>query len=380
MVVMDYDYDLREVCDVLEGEFSAHKSTCAIVHEGDDAKCVAYAVHLIGVVLNCTDMFDDKHILLLCKRTAWEAAMSANYINIDILTNCSHPCPYINNNLKKVEYRNTLLDCIISHAFGLDALVNCAPTSNDFEGAGSDNVGTNTSNLGSDMHTELCSSVGDYTGTTSSGTLEEHGRSMSQSRFRAFLQHIAESDQARELAIDGLIVRFVDNGPCKFFGNFAPVEFNRFVEPEMETKWNFIQGANEMCSHPDKIGMTVVAGLSHMNLNKKSKPPAPIKTKSKYNQYKKVKQEPEKPQRHPFDDTDNQSWEHVALKRAMLRGYALCITVTLNALDINLARSKSQPLSIPKFYLIESLPKEHSDHASFTRFLRSRFQHLYKLG
>ncbi|GFE55429.1 DGK-isoform, putative [Babesia ovis] len=381
--------DLVEVCSVPTVEELPGKRCCALVYNGGDVEAVHYAMCLLGVLLNCVDSLKGKYGLLICQKRTWEAAVASLDRNLtDAFDGYKKPCNYLCANYMENGDVQASLDIILKHALRTENVTIHVPTfpKGDASNNGPDqSVTASITDTDGNTHCDGDNSEHILGGDNNVHALNDAGNTkhlLYDNTTYKQLQKIMEIDRSREVSLDRLIVRFVDEPPVKSMGQMKPEPFNTFVEPGLEMKWNYIQAANEICLHPKDIGVTIVAGLANMKLYREQ---IDVSLQDTHEDLNTSKHGLDADSwditfkgRHPFDDSSINIWDDVMYRRAFLRSYALCITVTLNALDVNLARL-CEDEKLPKLFLIDHLPIEECDQHRFIQFLDSRFQYLYKI-
>ncbi|GIX65174.1 5-methylthioadenosine phosphorylase, putative [Babesia caballi] len=358
--------------------------SCALVYRGGEAAAVAHAMSLMGTLLGCADDLQGKRGLLICTRAAWEAAASLLGRSLsDNFDSCTPPCPALRALSAEGPDEQESLERLLRHAFRTESSAMQSPHHSRWDAL--------TEVVDHDSCSQL-STASMRTGATvaSQGTLAAGFDSCARTPTRAAgadyhfsaAQRLLATERAREGRLERLLVRFVDEAPYETLYGKRRTPFNMFVEPGCETKWNYIQAANEISLHPPDIGVVVVAGLSLLPLHR---------TRGKGHDARAADEKggnpdagsPSFPSIHPFDGSDFINWEEPFGGRRervnCLKSYTVCLSITLNALQINVARAGSAGGRLPKLFFIDRLPARAGDHQNFITFLRNRFQFLYRL-
>ncbi|KAK1442411.1 hypothetical protein BgAZ_404410 [Babesia gibsoni] len=390
--------NVTEVCMFAAPTSVVNRRTCALVYDGGESQGIVHALSLLSTLLNCVDELQDKRGLLICKRATWEqAAECLDRGMTDCFEDCTFPCSRLcGQNSSDIDPKDAL-DQILRHAFLSESRSN-----RKFGGRGS--PGT----LSEIMEYELCSQMSGASlhkvgsiPSQASGLLNLGRCSLivsSQGKVSddySVMQKIMEMERRREEKLRRLIVRFVDDLPLDYLDSGKEMKtctpFNPFVEPGMETKWNYIQAANEIAFHPEDIAVVVVVGLSQIELDAhqiegRVSPPTSSRIPSP-NEDAEPESHMSTTYTHPFDSYERPKWEldeeeegnGVAYQYREISLYAFALQLTLNAFQANLGRSNSTNMGLTKLYFLESLPTKETDQEKFIAFLRSRFQFTYKL-
>ncbi|CDR98065.1 hypothetical protein, conserved [Babesia bigemina] len=364
--------------------------SCALVYTGDESLAVVHAMSLLGTVLNCLEELRDKYGLLICKRTSWDAAVALLGRSLsDNFDSCVAPCNALHELYESSCDPQSSLARLLGHAFRVDSSdLKAAEQDGDWDFLNDVIDGQLCSQL-SNATMRSCNTQQNSESTQASSDTNKQtstGLAGDDTVYRS-MQRILAMERNREKCLERLLVRFVDEIPLESTSGKRSSAFNPFVEPGLEMKWNYIQAANELCNHPPDIGVTIVAGLSHMNLIRHN---AAANAEEAHNsddgeqgESSKAAEIKSHPTMHPFDAPDQFSWDDKAkcqsLRLKTLKSYTFCLSLTLNALHVNLTRLSTPNDWLPRLFFIEPLPIKNVDRRHFVGFLRSRFQFLYKL-
>lgn len=390
--------DLNNVCEPLAPSGLVDGGTCALVYKGGDRQGVIHAMTLISTLLNCVDQLQDKYVLLICKRSAWkEAADSLGRGMTDCFEDCSFPCNELYNQASTPEECNNSVYRLLRHAFRTDERATADSRSQKSRGALSQ---ATEYNLCSQMSSASLHTFGTMPSLATGFSQYERYAHLMPSQGRIIdnyinMQKLIVMEKSRELKLQRLVVRFVDEVPLEKMehgrNKKTSTAFNSFVEPGMETKWNYLQAANEIAFHPEDIGTVVIVGLASVKLHAhhiddSMAPPGTTEVMPPCNPaaYESCTG---KPSAHPFDSYKRPKWEledededsNVAYQHRHISLYAFALQLTINALQANLDRSAPLKEGLPKLFLLEGLPTASIDQKKFIAFLRSRFQFIYRL-
>ncbi|GBE62450.1 5-methylthioadenosine phosphorylase, putative [Babesia ovata] len=374
--------------NVPEGTPSAR--SCALVYAGDEALAVVHAMSLLGAVLNCLEELRDKRGLLICKRTSWDAAVALLGRSLsDNFDSCITPCSALHELYESNCTTQSSLEKLFGHAFRVgSSVLNAAKQSEGWDMLNDVIDGQLCSQLSNaSMHTSLTQQNAAMTQAVGDTQKQTYTSFSGGNTIYRSMQRILAMERSRENTLDRLLVRFVDQIPLESTSGKRSSAFNPFVEPGLEMKWNYIQAANEMCDHPPDIGVTVVAGLSHMNLIRHNAAANAEEANNSDDGEHRISSNSSdvksNPTMHPFDGSDRFSWDDEGKRQSVrlrsLKSYTFCIALTLNALNVNLTRLATPNGWLPKLFMIEPLPSKNEDQQQFVGFLRSRFQFLYRL-
>ncbi|ORM42311.1 uncharacterized protein BXIN_1555 [Babesia sp. Xinjiang] len=358
--------------------------SCALVFNGGEGHAVAHAMSLLGVLLNCVDELKDKYGLLICKRSSWDAAVTIlDHSLYDSFGACGYHREFSQGLSVVAEDVQDTLEAIFRHAFGVEDALIQTPSRSRIRGSLADDISNDLCSQMSNasLHTEGAVSGQEQVPTNFSRTTPTPANTNGSDY--CSMQNMITMDRSREMNLERLIVRFVEDTPMESLGEKRSADFNTFVEPGLEMKWNYIQAANEICIHPPSVAVTVVADLAYMQFHRKRREECVQRLHCNSNSANSgvdtSSEDTYHSPTHPFDTGSMITWEEGGFRLTWLRSYTFSVALTLNALNANLVQSQPETTKLPKLFLMERLPATVCSQRKFMSFLRSRFQFLYRL-
>ncbi|KAK1936164.1 hypothetical protein X943_001785 [Babesia divergens] len=393
---MEGDGEFPGVCSPDGPAIVVAGRSCALVYNGSQSQGVVHAVMLLSTLLNCVDELQDKRGLLICKRESWEEAVANLGCGLtDCFDDCTFPCSRLCGPDACGLDAKESLDLLLRHAFRT-------------EGSDMGSYRNAPGSLSDITEYDLCSQMSNTT-LHSACTIPNQGIGIPGSdRYvqicpvptkdngdYSTMQQLIAMERRKEDKLDRLLVRFVDEMPLESLEGGVEIPnsaaFNSFVEPGMEMKWNYIQAANEIASHPQDVAVVVIAGMSQMQqqatLGGDYRPSQNSDAHRPPSEVGSTVTLANNTSAHPFDSYLTHKWDedeeeddtNLAYRLKHLRSYTFNIQLALNALQANLKLGGTVNESLPKFFLVDRLPSRPADQGKFITFLRSRFQFLYKL-